>query len=235
VPAQVLPQDATATTGSQGTAAGDDKPSEQQDQHQDQPGAAPRAHGTAAQQQQPGAQIAYSALESRLPHADGATAGVAPAAAAQADAEAPASQALPAGTLQQATSADHSVRVQVQTDALGRVTADLHTRPGELAVHLSVPDDTGRALMAQRMDALRDSLGQSGTAVHLSLTAHGAAGSPASHSDGQQGSTPREDRATQQTAPFAPQPHDAANPRATDGSPVLPAPADSTRLVDVRA
>jgi flagellar hook-length control protein FliK len=125
--------------------------------------------------------------------------------------------------------AEHSVRVQVETDGLGKVTADLHSRPGEIGVHLSVPDDAGRALMAQRMDALRDSLGQSGTAVHLSLAAQDQS---SQSSQGQQGSTPREDRAPAQSAH---QPHEAATPRATDGSPVTPAPADGNRLVDVRA
>jgi flagellar hook-length control protein FliK len=160
-----------------------------------------------------------------------------PSATTVIDTEMPTTQALPAGTLQQVNSAEHSVRVQLHTEALGRLTADLHTRPGEMAVQLTVPDDAGRALMAQRMDALRDSLGQSGTAVHLSLTAHDTSQEPQSYqgfstSQGQQGNTPREDRAQ---APSAPQPHDAVTPRATDGSSVLPAPAGGSRLVDVRA
>jgi hypothetical protein len=163
--------------------------------------------------------------------------------ATSSEADLPASQALPAGTLQQVNGDEHSVRVQVHTDALGRLTADLHTRPGEMAVQLTVPDETGRALMAQRMDALRDSLGQSGTAVHLSLTAQDKGADPQQFqqsqgfhgqqaSQGQQGNTPREDRAP---APSVPQPHDAVTPRATDGSSVLPAPAGVSRLVDVRA
>ena len=156
-------------------------------------------------------------------------AAVAPQAEARTAAETPATQALPAGTLAQVAGADHSVRVQLETLALGKVTADMHSRPGEIGVHLSVPDDAGRALMAQRLDALRDSLGQGGTAVHLSLAAQG------NDFQGQQSTTPREDSAP---APSAPQPHDAATPRAMDGSPATqlrPAPADGSRLVDVHA
>ena len=189
--------------------------------------AAPVTHGrpSAGTETQSGPATPYSTVADR----SAATAAVAAATAAPDPAEMPATQALPAGTLDQIHAAEHSVRVQVETDGFGKVTADLHSRPGELGVHLNVPDDTGRALMAQRMDALRTSLGQSGTAVHLSL----AAQDQSSQSfPGQQGSTPREDRAP---APSAPQPHDAATPRATDGSPVTAAPADRNRLVDVRA
>ena len=188
---------------------------------------APAAHGHAPVDgpTSGGPATPYSTVTDR---ASTSTAAAAPQADARTAAESPATQALPAGTLAQ-VAADRSVRVQLETLALGKVTADLHTKPGEIGVHLSVPDDAGRALMAQRLDALRDSLGQGGTAVHLSLAAQG------NDSQGQQSNTPREDRAP---APSAPQPHDAATPRAMDGSPATSlrsAPADGSRLVDVHA
>jgi hypothetical protein len=175
--------------------------------------------------------------------------------------EVPATQAMPAGTLAQVNGPEHSARVQLHTDAMGPVTADLHTRPGEVGVHLSVPDDAGRALMAQRLDALRSSLGQGGTAVHLSLggqelpdrqgntstndsstsTTSGTNGTSADGSNpatgdstdrGADGNLPREGRAASRSDH---QPHDAVTPRAMDGSPAKSVLADGGRLVDVRA
>jgi Flagellar hook-length control protein FliK len=211
-----------AAGGSTQASTADDDPAGQGKNQPEEAAAPVRGHSSTDAPGQPTQATPYSSPTDRSV----ATSSAAAAPEAHSAAEMPATQALPAGTLAQVNGTEHSVRVQVETAALGKVTADMHSRPGEIGVHLNVPDDAGRALMAQRLDALRDSLGQSGTAVHLSLAGQGQ------NTQGQQGNTPREDSAPARSAP---QPHDAATPRATDGSPVTPAPADGNRLVDVHA
>ena len=87
--------------------------------------------------------------------------------------EVPATQALPAGTLDQVNAAEHSVRVQVETQAL-RQGDRRHAQPGPArsACTSACPDDAGRALMAQRhRRAARPRSARGGSAVHLSLAA----------------------------------------------------------------